>query len=143
MTLGQKIRELREEKGYSLRELAKLAGSASHSYIAAVERGEYDPSLKIVRDIARALNVPTAYLLDIYDQDHSGYKKFKIKESQVKYNSSNMIKVPILAEGKRKVKGLKGKKMLKPGLLKSKWKWKLALRLILIIIPLQNLQKNF
>lgn len=103
MTLGEKIRELRKEKGYSLRELAKLAGSASHSYIAAVERGEYDPSLKIVKDIARALNVPTAYLLDIYDQDHSGYDKFKIKEvreSQSKYivseEKTDMVKIPIL-----------------------------------------------
>lgn len=97
MTLGEKIRELRKEKGYSLRELAKLAGSASHSYIAAIERGEYDPSLKIVKDIARALNVPTAYLLDIYDQDHSGYDKFKIKENQdMLDNQTNMVKVPIL-----------------------------------------------
>lgn len=97
MTLGEKIRELRKEKGYSLRELAKLAGSTSHSYIAAIERGEYDPSLKIVKDIARALNVPTAYLLDIYDQDHSGYDKFKIKENQdMLDNQTNMVKVPIL-----------------------------------------------
>jgi len=98
MTLGEKIRELRTKKGYSLRKLSKIVGSASHSYIAAIERGENNPSLNILSDIANALGVSTAYLLDIYDKEKSGNEKFKIDEHSGEISKEEMISVPIVGD---------------------------------------------
>ena len=101
MTLGEKIRELRKEKGYSLRKLAELTNSASHSYISSIERNEYEPSLKIIRDIAHALEVPTAYLLDIYDQDRTeNYNKFILKQGgENKLNENvSVVRIPIIGD---------------------------------------------
>ena len=102
VTLGERIKELRKEKGYSLRKLAELAGSASHSYISAIERDEYEPSLKIIRDLASALEVPTAHLLDIYDMDKTeNYNKFMLEQSggdfEVEKNVS-VVRVPIMGK---------------------------------------------
>lgn len=98
MTLGEKLKELRKEKGLSLRELAKQIGNISASYLSDIENDRYDPSLKKLKSIAQALNVPTAYLLDIYDQSHSGYEKFKLERKKIKYETVEIVNVPILGE---------------------------------------------
>lgn len=51
-----KLHEIREEKGVSLRELAKLAG-VSKTQINEIENGQSDPTLKTMRRIAKALNM--------------------------------------------------------------------------------------
>lgn len=64
MTLGEKIRKHRKEKGYSLDKLAEISGS-SKSYIWELEnRDERKPSAKKLTSIAQALGVTTDYLLD-------------------------------------------------------------------------------
>lgn len=62
MVRGQAIRQLREERGYSLHELAKRAG-LSISYLSEIERGAKTPSLKTVEKIAAALNISKAQLI--------------------------------------------------------------------------------
>lgn len=51
-----KLHEIREEKGVSLRELAKLAG-VSKTQINEIENGQGDPTLKTMCLIAKALNM--------------------------------------------------------------------------------------
>ena len=51
-----KLHEIREEKGVSLRELAKLAG-VSKTQINEIENGQSDPTLKTMCRIAKALNM--------------------------------------------------------------------------------------
>ena len=51
-----KLHEIREEKGVSLRELAKLAG-VSKTQINEIENGQSDPTLKTMCLIAKALNM--------------------------------------------------------------------------------------
>lgn len=51
-----KLHEIREEKGVSLRELAKLAG-VSKTQINEIENGQSDPTLKTMFLIAKALNM--------------------------------------------------------------------------------------
>ena len=51
-----KLHEIREEKGVSLRELAKLAG-VSKTQINEIENGQSDPILKTMCLIAKALNM--------------------------------------------------------------------------------------
>jgi transcriptional regulator with XRE-family HTH domain len=58
MTLGQKLRKLREEKGMSQQELAKRLGYETNSYVSDMERGKFIPSLGKLKKIAKALRTP-------------------------------------------------------------------------------------
>ncbi|CEP66453.1 Cro/C1-type helix-turn-helix domain [Moorella glycerini] len=60
---GKRIRELREERGYSLQDLASKA-EVSVSYLSEIERGAKKPSLKTLEKIARALNFPREQLVE-------------------------------------------------------------------------------
>ncbi|AKX94641.1 transcriptional regulator [Moorella thermoacetica] len=60
---GKRIRELREERGYSLQDLAQRAG-VSVSYLSEIERGAKRPSLKTLDKVARALNLPREQLIE-------------------------------------------------------------------------------
>ncbi len=57
MNFGQKLRRLREEKGISQQELAKILGYKSNSYIYDIERGDFIPSDEKLERLAKALKV--------------------------------------------------------------------------------------
>ncbi|NJF24729.1 helix-turn-helix transcriptional regulator [Thermococcus sp. Bubb.Bath] len=50
--MKNRLRELREERGLTQEELAKALG-VTRQTIIAIERGKYDPSLKLAFKIAR------------------------------------------------------------------------------------------
>jgi transcriptional regulator with XRE-family HTH domain len=56
-TLGQRIRELREEKDLSLRELAKKI-QVTPAFLSDIELGRRNPSEKNLQNIARVLDTP-------------------------------------------------------------------------------------
>lgn len=58
MSIGEKIKQYRKEKGLTQIALATKA-TISRSYLADVENGRYNPSIEVVRSIAAALNIPT------------------------------------------------------------------------------------
>ena len=55
-SLGEYIREQREQAEVSLRQLAKTAG-VSNPYLSQVERGLKKPSAEILQQIAKALRI--------------------------------------------------------------------------------------
>lgn len=55
--IGARLRQLREEKGISLRALAQATG-LTPSFLSQVERDLAEPSIKSLRQIAQALEVP-------------------------------------------------------------------------------------
>lgn len=58
MDFGTYIAELREKKGFSLRELEKRAGDISHVYIWRLEKGDRDaPSPETLDKLSKALDV--------------------------------------------------------------------------------------
>ncbi|NJC65855.1 helix-turn-helix domain-containing protein [Planosporangium flavigriseum] len=59
--LGNRIREMRRDKGITLSEAAKAA-DVSESFLSQVERGIANPSVASLRRIADALNEPVASL---------------------------------------------------------------------------------
>jgi transcriptional regulator with XRE-family HTH domain len=60
--LGQKIRELRKERRMSQTELAQKADVALMT-ISRLERGEHDPHVRTLWQIARGLGVPLLELM--------------------------------------------------------------------------------
>jgi transcriptional regulator with XRE-family HTH domain len=64
-TLGQRIRELREQKDISLRELAKWLG-VSAAFLSDVELGRRYPREEVLRKLAHSLET-TAEDLNKYD----------------------------------------------------------------------------
>lgn len=62
MTMGERIRENRLEKGYSLRELAKIMGY-HHSTIGKIENGLVDLPQSRIEQFAEVLGTTPAYLM--------------------------------------------------------------------------------
>ncbi|AJC72212.1 MAG: helix-turn-helix transcriptional regulator [Thermococcus sp.] len=54
--MKNRLRELREAKGLTQEELAKALG-VTRQTIIAIEKGKYDPSLRLAFKIARFFNV--------------------------------------------------------------------------------------
>ncbi|HEY8402031.1 MAG TPA: helix-turn-helix transcriptional regulator [Cytophagaceae bacterium] len=64
MNFGEKIKQLREEKGYSVRELAKRAG-LSKTTVSEVENNIVDnPKKETIERLAKALDVPVGLLME-------------------------------------------------------------------------------
>ena len=63
MKIGNRVRELRNEIGLSLRELGRRA-SVTASFLSQVENDQVSPSLNSLQSIAKALNVPMFSLLN-------------------------------------------------------------------------------
>lgn len=60
--LGRAIRDQRKQAELSLRELAART-NVSNPYLSQIERGLHEPSVRVLRSIARALNISAETLL--------------------------------------------------------------------------------
>ena len=70
MTIGQRVRKARKEKGYNQTELANALGKSLRT-IQKYENGEIEISISMLNELAKALDTTTAYLL--------GYKTETVK----------------------------------------------------------------
>lgn len=61
--IGKRIRERREEKGWSQEQLA-IEADVDNSHLGKLERGDGNPTVKLVFRIAHALEVDFRDLLD-------------------------------------------------------------------------------
>lgn len=61
-TLGSFIRSQRRLANLTLREMAELA-KVSNPYLSQIERGLHEPSIRVLRSIASALNISAETLL--------------------------------------------------------------------------------
>jgi len=61
--LGKRLRQLRQQEGLTLRELAGRIGK-SESYLSRVENGQIDLSLSTLKEISDQLGRPIVHLLD-------------------------------------------------------------------------------
>ena len=67
--IGNRIKSLREEKGISQDELAKLTGYTSRSSINKIELGKTNLSQSRITKIANALGVTPAYIMGWNHED--------------------------------------------------------------------------
>jgi transcriptional regulator with XRE-family HTH domain len=70
-SLGTFIRSQRRVAALSLRQLADMT-SVSNAYLSQIERGLHQPSLRVLRSLAKALDVPTTVLLEHAGMDEAG-----------------------------------------------------------------------
>lgn len=68
-TFGKKLRECREGKGLSQKELAKLLNT-SYSVIGKYERDEMQPSIEAAKKIAKLVDTTVGYLLSESEQEN-------------------------------------------------------------------------
>lgn len=61
--LGRRIREVREKRGLSQRQLALMTGT-SRSYLWKIEAGAADVGIDVLLRLAQALDVPVRELID-------------------------------------------------------------------------------
>lgn len=64
--IGEKLKQLRKSKGYTLQELAD-ASKSSKSSVFEIERGTQKPSAQKLADIAKCLGVTVDYFLSESD----------------------------------------------------------------------------
>jgi transcriptional regulator with XRE-family HTH domain len=62
MNVGETIKQLRHEKGYTLKDFGEKIGM-SVSFLSDIENGKSRPSLKRCKDIAEGFHVPVSLLL--------------------------------------------------------------------------------
>ena len=65
MTIGEKIKQLRKDKGMTQKELAVLSGISVTS-IQYYESGKFTPKIEQVQKIAKAMNIPEMEMLPTY-----------------------------------------------------------------------------
>lgn len=90
---GEQIRALREERGYTLQDLARRA-NLSLSYLSEIERGSKRPSLKTIDKLAGALNVPKTQLVegDITDSCLSLGDKIRLMRTEKNMSLQDLAK---------------------------------------------------
>ncbi|HID9469251.1 TPA: helix-turn-helix domain-containing protein [Serratia liquefaciens] len=60
---GQRVRELRKERGWSQEEFADKCG-LDRTYVSGIERGVRNPTLEVIGVISLGLNVNISILFD-------------------------------------------------------------------------------
>lgn len=68
MKLGDKIKQLRKNKGISQEELAGML-KINRNYLSRIETGKSEPTSSILKNIAEIFSVDLNSLLDITDDD--------------------------------------------------------------------------
>lgn len=84
MLKGERLRELRLQKGYTHQELADLLG-VSERQITRYESGKTDPSSSVLTRAAQVLGVTTDYLVGLADDIAPGLKggEMSLKEQAI------------------------------------------------------------
>jgi len=97
--LGERIRALRKEKNIKQEKLAELVDKATE-HISFIERGERAPSLELLLDLARVLNVSLPYLLDVTATEQ--YSTEPIPAPVPSASLPESVKEPVIPEEKRR-----------------------------------------
>jgi tetratricopeptide (TPR) repeat protein len=88
LTIGEKIRRMRKEKGMSLRELG--GDYVSKAQLSYVENGKASPSIELLKYIAERLDVDIEYLLETEKDQVKRYCKLWLEEMRVYVNTNDI-----------------------------------------------------
>lgn len=116
--LGHRLRQLRHERGFSLKQLAQLTG-VSIGLISQVERNQIDPSLDTLRKLAKALDVP---LFSLFSQpDDPGVALIPHNRRPKLISSPGAVAYTRISPGFGRIEMLEG--ILDPGATSSPTLW--------------------
>ena len=108
--LKTRIKELRLELDMQQAELADIVGVRRET-IVNLERGKYNPSLKLAMDISKAFGKTVEEIFEFEDEDNSRLKEFRFRWSDawnsdetaidtiLETSSNGMIKIRIISAG--------------------------------------------
>lgn len=82
MEIGEKIKNRRNELGWSQRDLAEKMGYTNNSTIAKIEQGKTDVTQSRVIQFSKVLGVSIAYLLD-WDNDETVSEKVTLTKREL------------------------------------------------------------
>jgi transcriptional regulator with XRE-family HTH domain len=80
-TIGQRLRRLRSERGFSQRELS--APGVSYAYISRIEAGTRQPSVKALRKLAAKLGVSAEYLETGSDVRETEERELRLADAEL------------------------------------------------------------
>lgn len=83
INIGEKLREIRNQKNFSMRVLAEKSG-LSISALSLIEKGKSSPSVSTLQRLANALNVPIATFFSSETDKHQVIFTHKEHRSQMK-----------------------------------------------------------
>lgn len=96
LSIGEKIRKLREEKKMSLRELG--GDYVSKAHLSYIENGKASPSIDLLEYLARRLDVELEYLLETDKEQARKYCNIMLDELEVEVRLENFKRVLDLYE---------------------------------------------
>jgi transcriptional regulator with XRE-family HTH domain len=74
--LGAAVRELRARRGLSQDQLGR-AGRTHRNYIGAIERGEINPTLRVLLRVSDGLGIPLSELVCVYERQMMDWKTYR------------------------------------------------------------------
>jgi len=95
--LGKRIRFFREQRGWSQEELARRC-ERHFTYLGRVERGQQNITVKVLHDLAAALEVPMADLL--IEENHPLLEAWKVTAMDIIQAVSHGFRAQIDVKGK-------------------------------------------
>lgn len=84
--IGQQIRNMRNQRGLSIRALAKLCGMSPNA-ISLIERNENSPNVSSLHQLAGALNVP---ITDFFYEESGSTTLFVKRDQGVRYRNNGV-----------------------------------------------------
>ena len=112
MTFGQRVRELRQAKGWTLRQLAPRVG-VGFTYLSKVERGRLDfgefPSEALIHRLADALDADEEELLILADKVPEQIRR-RLKERPEAFRQLAALDDPTLDKVLARIGGEKPKR---------------------------------
>lgn len=91
MTIFERIKTLRKEKGLTQTDLAKAIGYKDKSVISHIERGEQNLYQDKIKAIADALGVSPGYLINGYDEKDEKLNKLVDIYNQLSDENKNKL----------------------------------------------------
>lgn len=99
MTLGEHLRALRKQRGYTLKTVAEKAGFTA-SLISQIERDLVDPPISTLGNISKALDVSLLALIDddafleVFDQNAVTGKDQRVKVGSTEFGAVHSLLTP-------------------------------------------------
>jgi transcriptional regulator with XRE-family HTH domain len=104
MELGKNVERYRKQKGLTTVELAAISG-VKPQFISQIENGKRFPSLKILQNIASALDITTSELLGETRQSYPTNLKKLVDAAEGLNNQQLDIVISVVKEMNGKYKG--------------------------------------